>query len=143
MPQDDEVYHEPDLCMVRNCHNEALYCSLECAQADAVAVSPAAPGGVFTRDDMRDAYAQGAHDAATHDGPLTSETIPRSAEAFAARLAAPGSGGAETPNVDCPCGNPIIRDGVTVKSHWMGRVCEDCEAAMIMKFNARPKGGAA
>ena len=33
----------------------------------------------------------------------------------------------------CPCGTPLVRDGVTVKSHWIGAVCDDCEAAMFRK----------
>lgn len=38
---------------------------------------------------------------------------------------------------DCPCGNPIIREGVTVKSHWTGSICEDCEAVIFQRFNER------
>lgn len=40
-------------------------------------------------------------------------------------------------NRDCPCGNAIIRKGEVVKAHWTGKVCEECEAVMIQKFNDR------
>lgn len=33
----------------------------------------------------------------------------------------------------CPCGNALVREGVTVKAHWTGSICEDCEAGILAK----------
>jgi hypothetical protein len=43
----------------------------------------------------------------------------------------------EAENVDkaCPCGAPLIRNGVVVKSHWNGSICEDCEGMIFEKHN--------
>lgn len=41
------------------------------------------------------------------------------------------------PNTTCPCGNPIILDGLVVKAHWEGKVCQDCESEMFRKHEAR------
>ena len=40
---------------------------------------------------------------------------------------------AATDDRTCPCGAPLVRGGYTVKSHWIGAVCEDCEADMFRK----------
>lgn len=44
-------------------------------------------------------------------------------------------------NLECPCGNTLRRDGETVKSHWNGSICEDCEAGIWRKHpaNQSPK----
>lgn len=44
--------------------------------------------------------------------------------------------GSATPTPDdatCLCGEPLMRNGVVVKSSWRGLICEDCERTMFEK----------
>jgi hypothetical protein len=41
-------------------------------------------------------------------------------------------------DLTCPCGAPLVRDGETVKSHWTGSICQECEA-LTFRIHAAPK----
>lgn len=40
----------------------------------------------------------------------------------------------------CPCGNAIVRDGVVVKSHWTGSICEDCGGRNLREAQSGARG---